>query len=83
MEAIKTTKKVKNHQVLIHLPAEYEHAEVEVIILLLNPENDDKQNKKKEFLAFLRKGPTLSEEELQQIEAVQQELKKWTIQEFS
>ncbi len=37
MEAIRTLKKVKNHQVLINLPHEYENAEVEIIVLLVTP----------------------------------------------
>lgn len=82
MEAIKTVKKVKNHQVLIELPDDYEHAEVEVIVLLMNPEDKGKFRKKEEFLAFLRNGPVPDEEEIKKIEAVKQEFQNWTIQEF-
>jgi hypothetical protein len=82
MEAIKTVQRVKNQQVLIHVPGKYENAEVEVIVLLVNSENRDTQNKKEAFLAFLRNGPTLSEEEINNIETVAQEFQKWTIQEF-
>ncbi len=82
MEAIKTLRKVKNYQVLIDLPEEYEGAEVEVIVLLVNSEDKRKPGKKKEFLTFLRNGPVPDEEEIKRIEALKQEFQNWTIQEF-
>ena len=82
MEAIKTTQRVKNHQISVYLPDMYENAEVEVIVLLMDSNSQKSDSKKEAFLQFLRNGPTLSDEELQQIEMVQQELKTWTVQEF-
>ena len=38
MEAIRIVKRVKNNQMLIHLPNNYENAKVEVIVLLVNSE---------------------------------------------
>lgn len=82
MEAIRTTQRVKNQQISVHVPDMYENAEVEVIVLLMDSKNQKSGNKKEAFLQFLRNGPTLGDEELQQIEMVQQELKAWTVQEF-
>lgn len=83
MEAIKTIKKIKNHQILIDVPDIYENTHAEIIVLLMEPGDENKTDEREEFLAFLQDGPTLSEEEIQRIENVGQELNRWTIQEFS
>lgn len=82
MEAIRTVTTVKNHQILVDVPGDFEYVEVEVIVLPVKPKIQDKRKTKAEFSKFLQQGPTLSEEEIKNIEAVGQEFRKWTTQEF-
>ena len=84
MEAIKVVTTVKNYQVAVDVPRHFEDKEVEVIVLLTEPDPDGKSEPtdKEQFLEFLRNGPTLSEEELKRIDEVKQELRNWTPEEF-
>jgi hypothetical protein len=50
MEAIRTTQRVKNHQISVHVPDIYENAEVEVIVVLMDSKNQTSGNKKETFL---------------------------------
>ena len=82
MEAIRTLTTVKNHHILIDVPPSFENLEVEVIIFPVNGGIQNKLKNKQAFLQFLRNGPTLSPEEIAQIEAVKQEFQQWTLPEY-
>jgi hypothetical protein len=73
MEAIRTVTTVRNHQILVDVPGDFEYVEVEVIVLPVKSKLQDKRNTKAEFSKFLQQGPTLSEEEINTIEAFRQE----------
>ena len=70
MEAIRTRTTIKNHQLLIQVPQTFEDTEVEVIVLRLEPQPKNQRKNNEQFLEFLRTGPTWSEEEIQEVEAV-------------
>ncbi len=65
MEAIKRIEKIKNGQIVIDLPPDFEAKEVEVTILPLKPVPS-----KKELLELLLNAPTLTEKELEEFEKV-------------
>jgi hypothetical protein len=82
MEAIRTRTTIKDHHLSIQVPQTFEDSEVEVIILRLEPLSRSQTQDRNQFLEFLRNGPTWSEEEIQEIEAVHKEFTQWTIPEF-
>jgi len=82
MEAIRTRTTIKNHQLLIQVPQTFEDTEVDVIILRLEPQPQSQTKNHEQFLEFLRNGPTWSEEDIQEVEAVHKEFAQWTIPEF-
>jgi len=78
MEAIRTIKKVVNHQLLIDLPDSFEEKEVEVIIFPINGE--PKPTKLSELLL---KGPVWSEDDISNFETdMQRGYTKWKINGF-
>lgn len=79
MEAIRARTTIKNHQIVIQVPQAFEDSEVEVIVLQLEPPPRNQAQEKEQFLEFLRNGPTWSEDDIQNVEAVRKEFSQWTI----
>lgn len=80
MQAFKQHSKIKNGKITIDVPPDFEAEEVEVIVLPLNMQA--KKPDKQKLLELLLNGPTLSEEEIAEIENVRKWLNEWKIPEF-
>ncbi len=78
MEAIREIKKVRNHQVLIDLPNNYENEDVEIIILpLMN------KKRQKTLSDLLLDGPVWSKKEVKNFEEnLQEGYTNWKLEEI-
>lgn len=78
MEAIRTTKKVVNHQILIDVPELFNEQEVEVIIVPHFSHNGESS-----LSELLLSGPVWSKKDVQEFEHnVQKGYENWTINGF-
>ncbi len=78
MDTIREIKKVKNHQVLIDLPEDYENEEIEIIILPLTRKYRDNT-----LSELLLKGPVWTEQEVKDFnDNIHKGYKNWKLKEF-
>lgn len=75
MQAIRELVTVKNHKITVTLPNNFNYNRVEIIILPI----EEKQESLSDFLLTL---PAISEQEINDIEAVRKDLNQWQIKEF-
>ena len=78
MEAFRAKTTVTQQRLILDVPAAFDNQEVEVIIFAVTPERPRVALDRATFWEFLRNGPTLSEEELKQIDEVKKEFRNWT-----
>ena len=79
MEAIKKIIKTKNNKITLDIPNEFKNKNIEVI--MIPSEEEDKINKE-DFIKFLKSGPTLSNNEIDNIEKVGKNINQWKIEKF-
>ena len=79
MEAIKKIIKTKNNKITLDIPNEFKNKNIEVI--MIPSEEEDKINKE-DFIKFLKSGPTLSDNEIDNIEKVGKNINQWKIEKF-
>ena len=82
MEAFRAKTTVTQQRLILDVPAAFDNQEVEVIIWAVTPERPRAAFDRAAFWEFLRNGPTLSEEELKQIDDVKKEFHNWTSDAF-
>ena len=79
MEAIKKIIKTKNNKITLDIPNEFKNKNIEVI--MIPSEEEDKINKE-DFIKFLKSGPTLSNNEIDNIKKVGKNINQWKIEKF-
>jgi len=77
MQTIRQRTKIKNGKITIDVPPEFDADEVEVIVLPVK-----KKPNKEQLLELLLNAPTLTEDEIAEIENVRKWLNDWKIPEF-
>ena len=79
MEAIKKIIKTHNNKITIDIPEEFKNKNIEVIMI---PSEENDKFSKKNFLQLLNSGPTLSDDEINNIKKVGGKINKWNIKEY-
>ena len=79
MEAIKKIIKTKKNKITLDIPNEFKNKDIEVIMI---PSEENENINKKDFIKFLKSGPTLSNNEIDNIEKAGKNINQWKIEKF-
>lgn len=75
MDSFKTVQKVKNHKITFNLPIEFKAEKVNVIVVPVEENDDEKEAK--ELIEKLLNGPTMTDEQYELFKEGSEHLRKW------